>query len=122
LRSSFLPNEPEPVTCSIPGSPSFDHPLYWPEWTSNERIVFFILFTLFWLIAYPFYYQWAVKRNERKTYSESASKGLLGEHPMVIDAKGVSERSAIGRIENRVERDRKNQRRPQRRYLYIGPL
>lgn len=96
--------------------------LYWPGWSSVQRVIFFVVLSLVWLVAYPFYYQWAVKRNARKMYSESASKGLLGEHTMVIDAEGVSERSAVGESKiawsgiERIEDDGKSI------YLYIGPV
>lgn len=96
--------------------------LVWPEWTGVERVGFFIVLSLVWLFAYPFYYRWAVKRNARKMYSESASKDLLGEHTMVIDAEGVSETSAVGESKiawsgvERIEDDGNSV------YFYIGPV
>ena len=96
--------------------------MVWPGWTGVERVVFFIVFCLLFLIAYPVYYQWAIKRNARKIYSQGANKSLIGEHTIVIDSEGVTERSAVAESKiawsgvERIEEDGHNV------YFYIGPL
>jgi len=96
--------------------------MVWRNWSDVARVVFFIVFCLLWLIGYPVFYRWAIKRNVRKMYSESQSKGLLGEHTTIIDADGVREKSEVAESRmawsgiERIEDDGHSV------YLYIGPL
>lgn len=96
--------------------------LVWPDWSSIERILFFIVMCLLWLIGYPSYYRWTIKRNARRIYSQSESKSVLGAHTIAIGPEGVSERTAVGESRiawsgiERIEDD------DEYLFLYIGPL
>jgi len=96
--------------------------MVWHDWTSVERVLYFIVMCLLWLIGYPIYYRWAIKRNARRIYSQSESKSVLGEHTIAIAPDGVSERSAVGESRiawsgvERLEED------GEYIFLYIGPL
>ena len=96
--------------------------LIWSGWSTVERILYFVTYSVLWLIAYPIYYRWVVKRNTLKIYSQNDSKGVLGPHTIVIDAEGVTERSAVGESRTtwngieRIDDDSQNI------YLYTGPL
>ena len=68
----------------------------WTEWTGLMRVLFSTVMSLFWVFGYPAYYRWAIKRHTRKTYSEGANRGLLGNHSISIDAEGVTEKTSVG--------------------------
>lgn len=93
-----------------------------PRWSSVERILFFVTYSLAWLIAYPIYYRWVIKRNILKIYSQNASKGILGAHTIVIDPEGVTERSAVGESRTTWSGVEKIDDDGQNIYLYTGPL
>ena len=96
--------------------------MIWPRWSSLERALFFLAFCSFWLLAYPVYYPWVIKRNARKIYSEKESKGVLGKHSIAIRADGVTERSAVGESRTGWEGIERIAADGQYVYLYIGPL
>jgi hypothetical protein len=96
--------------------------MIWPRWSSVERVLFFFGLSLFWVWVYPVYYRWVIKRNTRKIYSESESKGVLGNHFIAIGPEGVRERSAVGESTTAwdgIERIEDDERYL---FLYTGPL
>ena len=96
--------------------------LLWPNWSTLERVVYFVVFSLIWLIGYSIYYGWAIKSHTRKLYSESENKGLIGEHTMVIDPEGVTERSVVGESKTTWSGIEKIVHDDKYIYLYIGSL
>lgn len=96
--------------------------MIWPRWSSLERVLFLSGFSLFWVWAYPFYYQWAIKRNHRKIYLDSENKGGIGNHFIAIGPEGVRERSPVGESTTAwmgIERIEENEHYL---FLYTGPL
>ena len=96
--------------------------IIWPRWGIVERVLFFAGLSFLWLVAYPIGYRWEIKRNARKTYAGSQGKGILGEHTILIDPEGVTERSVVGESRTawsgveRVDDDNQNI------YLFVGPV
>ena len=94
----------------------------WTRGSSVERVVFFIVLCLLWLFAYPLYYRWTIKRNVRKMYAENENKGVLGDHTIVIDPEGVTERSAVGESKTSWGGIERIQADDEHVYLYLGSL
>lgn len=68
----------------------------WPGWGVWGRVLYFIGFSLVFLLIYPAYYRWIVTHNSRKLYSEGQNKGVIGNHIIAIDAEGFTETSDVG--------------------------
>ncbi len=96
--------------------------MVWPGWSKVERVLFVIGMGLLWLIGYPLYYKWAIKRNIRKIYSQSESKSVLGEHTIAIEPEGVAERSGVHESRIAWSGIERIEDGGQYIYLYIGPL
>jgi hypothetical protein len=96
--------------------------MVWPGWDNVDRIVFFIVMALFWLVGYPFYYRWAIKRNIRKIYSQTESRNVIGEHTIAIEPEYVIEKSPIGESRTAWSGIEKIQSDGQYIYVYVGPL
>jgi hypothetical protein len=96
--------------------------MVWPRWSSTERVVFFITLSLFWIVGFPFYYRWAIKRNAKKIYAASKSKGILGEHQLTVEPNGIATWSPANESKiawygvERIESD------DQYIYIYTSPL
>jgi hypothetical protein len=96
--------------------------MVWPGWDNVDRIVFFVLIALLWLVGYPFYYRWAIKRNIQKIYSQTESRNVIGEHTIAIEPEYVTERSPVGESRTAWSGIEKIQSDEQYIYIYVGPL
>jgi len=96
--------------------------LIWPGWSTTVKVIFFGVSSAFWVIAYPRYYRWVIKRNTRRNYSEGHNRGIVGEHVIVIDPEGVKEVSEVGEsttVWSGIERVEENDNYL---FLYTGPI
>lgn len=61
------------------------------NWSVWGLMIPFILFAALWIIFFPPYFHWNIKRMSRKMVNEGKNEGLLGTHELFIDSQGIRE-------------------------------
>lgn len=59
----------------------------------------FILTAVVWVIFYPKYFTFHIKRQVRKMLREGKNEGLVGEHVMKLNKSGIADQSSTGRTD-----------------------
>lgn len=82
----------------------------------------FVLFAVLWILAFPAYFYWNIKRVSRKMVNEGRNEGLLGPRELFIDSEGVREVTANGEAHVRWSGIEKCGQDERNVYLYNGAM
>lgn len=63
-------------------------------------IPFYLVVFLIWVLFYPKYFKWHIKRNVSKMLDEGKNKGIIGEQSLSISNEGIISISEVGEMKN----------------------
>ena len=61
------------------------------DWSIWGLMIPFVMFAILWIVFFPPYFYWNIKRISRKMIREGKNEGLLGVHKLLIDSQGIRE-------------------------------
>lgn len=92
------------------------------DWSVVSLLIPFVIFAALWIVFFPAYFYWNIKRASRKMVNEGRNQGLLGHHQLFLDAEGVREVTTNGEAHVRWSGIEKYGEDERNVYLYNGAM